>query len=1034
MNKPTGNVTFLFTDIEGSTKLSQEFPDTLPVALEKHHSILEEAIESNNGFIFEIVGDAFCCAFENASDAVKAAIDAQICLANEKWEDAVIKIRIGIHSGNAEWNGERYMGYITLARTARVMSAAYGEQIIISNNTYELCRYKFGEAKEKDISFRDLGERRLKDVIQPIKLLQILSKGLREDFPPLKTLDARPNNLPVQLSSFIGREKEISEIKVIIESSRLLTLLGSGGAGKTRLAMQVGADVIDDFANGVFITELATVSDPLMIAQTILNSIGEKEEQGRSPSETLVANLRDKEMLIILDNCEHLISECANLAETLLRNCSKLKIIATSREALNCTGEQTYRVPSLTLPDPSVNNSPEQLTQFESVRLFIERALAVNSHFRVNNENAPALAQICFQLDGIPLAIELAAVRIKVLSLNNICERLDNRFKLLTGGKRTSLPRQQTLKALFDWSYDLLSDHEKILWSRLSVFSSGWTLEASEEICSDEEIVKDEMLDLLDYLLEKSVIIYDTHSNRYKILETIKQYGEEKLKEANESDKILSNHLNYFMKFSESAAPKLKGNEINIWLERLEAEHTNLLSAIEWAAKVNETEKCVRLVLAMGNFWKIRSHYSTGIHILEKTISNIKEISKPSLGKLLLIFGTIYERQGELEKSKKAIEESLIIFRELKDKTYIASTLNILGNLALDRGDYEEARKFYNESLALRRELNDKRGIANCLMNLGITECDTGNYEQAQKFYEESLALNRMIEDKIGIASCLNNLGNVAYYREDHEKSDKYNIESMNLKREMGDKAGIASSLDNLADSASSRGDYEVARKYNEESLALSKEIGDKRGIATSLYHLGENNFELGNYELARKLGQESLNLRREIGEKLGIAISLESIGCMEYKQGRYDESKSLLEESLSMFRELGVKVGIASSLQHLGNVFFYKDDYRQAIKFYKEHLEIALKIEIKKNILKTLIKIAVIQNNNNHLSRSLILLGAVENTKNMFLNNSDLMMQEKLIKTLHEKLSDEEFLKYFEEGRKLTIGEVADLILNDKL
>ncbi|MEZ4823626.1 MAG: adenylate/guanylate cyclase domain-containing protein [Ignavibacteria bacterium] len=524
MNIPTGAVTFLFTDIEGSTKLAQEFPDTLPSALEKHNSILKNVVEINNGFVFKIVGDAYCCAFQNAADAVKAAVEIQINIENENWDGAVIRIRIGIHSGNAEWNGDDYMGYITLARVARVMSAAYGGQILISNDTYKLFSHHKdtnppqAEQREnesdslclsdlvvKNVCFRDLGERRLKDVIEPIRLYQVESEGLRKEFPPLKTLDARPNNLPIQLTSFIGREKEMKFVKEELKNSRLLTLTGTGGAGKSRLSLQAAADLIDDFANGVWFTELAAVSDPVFLPIAIINALGLKEENSKTPEVTLSDYLKDKEILIILDNCEQIIESCAKLTEKLLLRCPDLKIIATSREALNISGEQTYKIPPLSQPDPDCKDTPEQLIQYESVRLFIERALSVNHEFRVNKENAMVLAKVCSRLDGIPLAIELAAARSKVLSVDKINERLDDRFKLLTGGKRTALPRQQTLRALIDWSYDLLSDKEKIYGTDSLYFSGGWTLEAAEEICSDNIIDSGEIFEILSSLIENQL-------------------------------------------------------------------------------------------------------------------------------------------------------------------------------------------------------------------------------------------------------------------------------------------------------------------------------------------------------------------------------------------------------------------------------------------------------------------------------------------------------------------------------------------------
>ncbi|HMS64357.1 MAG TPA: adenylate/guanylate cyclase domain-containing protein, partial [Ignavibacteria bacterium] len=455
MIKPTGNVTFLFTDIEGSTKLAQEFVEHYPAALIKHNIILNETVKSNNGFVFKTVGDAFCCAFQNSHDAVNAACEIQMLLLRYDWKEVKIKIRIGIHSGKAEWNGKDYMGYITLARVSRVMSAANGEQIIISNDALELC--DTNNLFSDKIFFRDLGERRLKDVIQPINLFQINSPGLREDFPPLKTLDARPNNLPAQLTNFIGKEEEVKAIKEILKESRLVTLLGTGGAGKSRLTIQIAADLIDDFANGVWFIELAPLSNPDYLAQTIASVFNLQSSPDLEITDVLINYLNEKEILLIFDNCEHLTEACSVLAEKLLVNSPGLKILASSREVLRSGGEKIHHV--LPLKHPAINEevTPLQLSQFEAVRLFIERAIAVKPDFRVNNDNVSALAQICYRLDGIPLAIELAAARIKILTVNEINNRLENRFNLLTGGKRTDAPRQQTFRALIDWSYDLLS-------------------------------------------------------------------------------------------------------------------------------------------------------------------------------------------------------------------------------------------------------------------------------------------------------------------------------------------------------------------------------------------------------------------------------------------------------------------------------------------------------------------------------------------------------------------------------------------------
>ena len=951
---PTGFVTFLFTDIEGSTKLAQDYPDTLQSALEKHNNIMRNAIESNNGYVFEIVGDAFCCAFEKAEDAVMAAVDAQLGLSNENWGEAVIKIRIGIHSGNAEWNGRTYMGYITLARSARVMSCGYGEQIIISGSTYELCKDKFYAVKEKNISFRDLGERRMKDVIQPIRLYQIISPGLREEFPPLKTLDSRPNNLPIQLTSFIGREEVMRKLKKLIGETRLLTIIGSGGGGKTRLAMQIGADLIDDFANGVFIAELAPLIDPSLIIQTIMNALKLKEESGQSPESILSEFLKNKELLLILDNCEHFVSECSALAEDLLSKCPSLKIIATSREALNCFGEQTYRLPSLSLPGNARDITPENLTQYESVRLFIERALLVNVNFRVNNNNAPALAEICNKLDGIPLAIELAAARIKMLSIEKIHERLDDRFSLLTGGKRTALPRQQTLKAMIDWSYDLLPEKEKILWERLSIFSGGWTLEDAEEICSDDKISSYEILDLLDQLNEKSIIIYDEEYERYRILETIKQYGESRLKESNDDRRIALMHLNHFLKLSVEAEKKFSGNEGKFWIERLETEHNNLISAIEWSLKNGESKKGSEITIALGYFWEIRGHFSTGSRLTDIFLENKQDIGKQELSILYSNAGQFMRALGKFEKAQSHYKESIALKKETGDESGESSLLIGLGNIAAEQGDFITAKKYFEESLVKSRSLNYKSGIAFCLNNLGNIELISGNFEEASELIEESLM----------------------------------------IKRELGEKRNITFSLDSLVHIALEKEDYLRAQKYLQEYLTITRESGDKLGISFALNSLGLVSFYKKEFGMALKYYKESLEIRRECGDTISMGHSLYNLCNIELELGNYERALELIKESIRIRYELGNKQDLLYSLISLSAVLSHGENSAQAA----------------------------------------LIAGAVEaavNSSELILKNRVLNLIENTVRHNKENLSEDDYLKYFEDGKRMKIEEVVQLTVD---
>lgn len=887
---PTGLVTFLFTDIEGSTKLAHEYPEKLNDYLKNHDSILREAVESCKGFVFRTVGDAFCCSFENPEDAITASRDIQVNLSENWTDDVIIKVRIGIHIGKAEWNGEDYMGYITLARTQRIMSAAHGGQIIISGDVFESLK----KDAESGISFRDLGERRLKDLIQPLRLYQVNSERLASDFPPLKTLDARPNNLPVQLTSFIGREKEIADVKNLLNKTRLLTLLGPGGTGKTRLSLQTGADLIDDFANGVWITELAPLPDPLLLPNVIAETLGLKEQPGNKTEDILAEYLSDKEILLILDNCEHLIEPCAVLAEKLLQSSTKLKIIATSREALRCDGEITHKVLSLEHPDPLKKIPAIQLAQYEAVRLFIERALAVNPNFRINNENAPALAQICYQLDGIPLAIELAAVRIRVLPLEKICEKLNDRFKLLTGGKRTALPRQQTLKALIDWSYDLLLENEKILWRRLSVFSGGWTLEDAEEICSDDPIEREDILELTNGLVEKSIILFNDNTNRYKMLETIKQYGKEKLDETDETKIFRTRHLNYYLKLCEGAIPELTGPAANSWLNRFEDEHPNIQTALDWAVNDKQNEKGHRLAGSITKLWDLRGYLSEARNWFDKLLQNTEGLSQTILANSKRHAGMFATQQGHNDIASKLIGESLEIFREIGDKNGISNSLNILGMIEMDLGRYESSKKFLTESLGMRKTLGNKIALASGLNSLGLVLLAEGNLTEAEKYFSECLEIAKEIKDDMYIGIGLNNLGQIYATNGDYEKAKTFFEEGLQIDRDLGNKNGLSFSLANMGILAYINKDFSSAKNYLQEGLTISREMGNRLGELYALCSLGQVFIAEKEIKKAENYFEECLTKLKGNSDNKVLAICLAGIAEIKLMTGDFASAAKL--------------------------------------------------------------------------------------------------------------------------------------------
>lgn len=665
---PTGTVTFLYTDIEGSTQLWKQDPQSMSVAHARHDQILREAIESNNGYVFQVIGDAFCAAFHTAADAIRAAVRSQRELQAEKWGETPIRVRMGIHTGKAEVQQDgKYSGFVTLSHVQRLMSIAHGGQVLLSFTARELVQDELPE----NIELREMGQRQLKDWSHPEYIFQLVISGLPAGFPPLSTPEALLHNLPMQLTSFIGRGLERTEIKQLLSKTHLLTLTGPGGTGKTRLALQIAEDLLPSFADGVWFVELAPLTDASLIPQTIAAIFGLRELPNMPIINIVTDYLRAKQLLLILDNCEHLVEACAKLSNHLLHSCPQVKVIATSREALGITGETTYRVPSLSLPDPA-QVTREAIMGFESVQLFVERASAVNPRFNLSDENASAIAQICRRLDGIPLALELAATRSSVFSPREIASRLDDRFKLLTGGNRTALERHQTLRALIDWSYDLLSGEEQTLLRQLSVFAGGWTFEAAEAVCPDLDV-----LSLLTQLMGKSLVMAEEQdsSTRYNMLETIRQYAQDKLREAGESEQAHNHHLDFFVNFAEIAETYMDGPKEPEWGFLLDTEYDNLRTALEWAME-NDVEKALRVGSAVPLFWVRHGYEGEGRRLISEALTRAKTLWSDATtperirlqAKAWIALGFFANGQGDNPSSLNAFEESAELYRQIGEK------------------------------------------------------------------------------------------------------------------------------------------------------------------------------------------------------------------------------------------------------------------------------------------------------------------------------------------------------------------------------
>jgi predicted ATPase/class 3 adenylate cyclase len=791
---PTGTVTFLFTDIEGSTRLWEQDSSAMQLALARHDEILSSAIEERGGYVFKTVGDAFCCAFRTAPDALEAALEIQRRLLSSEWEKTrPLRVRMALHTGAAE---ERDGDYFRppLNRVARLLSAAHGGQVLLSLPAQELVRDQLPE----ETTLRDLGEYRLKDLFRPERLFQLLAAGLPCEFPPLRTLDAYRNNLPLQPTPLIGREKEVSEVCDILrqEETRLLTLTGPGGTGKTRLALQAAADLLDEFPDGTFFAPLATLSEAELLLPATAETLGVSETGEQPLDESLKDYLSERRLLLLLDNFEQVLEAAPDVTE-LLAGAPGLKVLATSRAPLGLYGEKEYAVPPLSVPDVRHLPSLKSLSQYEAVRLFIERAKAGKVDFEVTDESAPAVAEICVRLDGLPLAIELAAARIKMLPPQAMLQRLTSRLKLLTGGARDLPERQRTLRATIEWSHALLDESERLLFARLAVFSGGRTLEAIETICDAEGDLPVDAFDGVSSLLDKSLLRHEEGPSgdpRFVMLETVHEFAREKLRKSPEAEEIRRVHAEYFLTLAEEAYPELKGANQLEWLERLEAEHDNMRVALTWTLERKEVEVALRLGGALWWFWSVRGHNSEGRRWLEEALAMDGPVSPEGRAMALAGVGYLALEQGELDRVQEACEEGLqLLANEGRERSEAKLWLLVsLGFMAWEREELGRATQLLEEGLALSQQMSDLWLIATSLSFLALVPHALGDYKRATELYEKSMDLFRELGDKQSLAFCLNNLAMMVYSQGDLGRAAQLTQEAVALFRELGTRVGVS--------------------------------------------------------------------------------------------------------------------------------------------------------------------------------------------------------------------------------------------------
>jgi len=882
---PTGTVTFLFTDIEGSTKLWQQHIDAMPQALNRHHELLNEAIAAHAGYVFQIIGDAFCAAFSTAKDGFNAALEAQRALADEKWgETGDIRVRMALHTGSVELRvGEyvtgEYVSNLTLSRAARLLSAGHGGQVIISQATRDLLAYEIPD----DINLRDLGEYHLKDLPQAEHIYQILIPGLPDRFPALKSLNALPNNLPLQLTSFVGREEEVGAVCACLqrEAVRLMTLTGLGGVGKTRISVQVGTELLHDFKDGVFFIALAPIQKPELVASAIAQTLGVRESADRSLFEVLKDELREKQMLLVLDNFEQVVS-AAPLVSELLKCAPDLKVLVTSRAALHLRGENAYTVQPFTLPTKDLMSKGgagliSTLSSNEAVRLFVERAVAVKADFTLSEENVRLVADICHRLEGLPLGIELAAARIRHLPPRALLERLSSRLQILTGGARDLPERQQTLRDTLDWSFELLAENERRLFNSLGVFPGGCTLDGAEAISGLPDSF--EVLDGLASLVDNSLLIQKDYLNgepRYWMLETIREYALERLGAGGEAAIVWRKHMQFLNELAKIGQSNINGPDADYWYKKFHAELDNVRAILNWVleskpAEERDVEAAAWLVGRFWWAWYQCGDLSEGRRWATQILAMLP-MNLPARAKLLIAAGCFSWQQGDYSTAAPILEESVRLWQELGDESGLAEALHFQGHLIFDQKQYAAAGILYQESRELYQRLGDLQSIQPLIGDLGMVAYHMGDYEKARILYEECLVFSRKHGSKENIAQTLYRLGDLARLAGDNDGSEIFYKEGIAYFKELGTKLEIASGLHKLGYISLYRHDPSQAYVLIMESLKIQQEAGNKQGIAECLFGLAGVAGIMGQLERAAQLFGAAQTLLDMVGAPLAPA------------------------------------------------------------------------------------------------------------------------------------------------------------------
>jgi predicted ATPase/class 3 adenylate cyclase len=845
---PTGTVTFVFTDIEGSTGLLGRLGDRYAAVLERHQELLRESFAAHGGLEVSTEGDSFFVVFPVVRDAVLGVVEAQRALREEPWPDGErVRVRAGVHTGEGRLGGDDYAG-ADVNRTARIMSAAHGGQVLASATTRALAE----SAGLEGISFRDLGDHRLKDLPRPEELHQVLAPDLEDEFPPVRSIESRTTNLPQPLTTFVGRRRQLDEIGDAVRQSRLVTLSGPGGTGKTRLSIAAGAELLPEFEDGVWFVPLAPVTDPALVMSVVAEVVGIPEDAGRMPLESVAKHLRSMHALLILDNLEQVVQVAGDVGQ-LLNETEQLRILTTSREPLGVHGEREYPVPPLGLPDPEALPSLDGLGQYEAVALFIQRAATVKPGFEVTNENAPAVAEICTRLDGLPLAIELAAARVKILSPRDILRRLERSLSILGGGGRDRPSRQQTLRDAIAWSHDLLDDEERGLFAHLSVFAGPFDLDAADAVAGVDE---GDAFEGVASLVNKSLlrqIETPGGDTRFLLLETIRSFAADRLRERPEATDVHRRHADHFIALAERAAPLLLGDEQVRWLDALTEDLGNLRAATTWAEEAGDLDRALRLGASLWRFWQMRGHLREGREVLERLLAAAGDV----------------------------------------DPAVRAGALEAAGGLAYWTADMHGAERNYSACLEVRRDLGDRKEIAEATYNLafafGMRTGGEQDLERALGLIDESLALFRELGDEQGTAKALWGMGDMLYEADRIEEAEGPLVESLEVHRRLGNRFDEAWALFILGLARQKLGRSPEARADLRRSLELLAEAGDTSGVPLALGGLAAIAADEKEWQRAVRLAAAAQTLE-EVGGGGLTGVNEQIEGWEELRRAHVDD------------------------------------------------------------------------------------------------------------------------------------------------